>query len=128
MRRSSGGRGGTWNKDDLIVYGTNGGGLFRVPAAGGTPVPLSELDRAATEVTHRLPSFLPDGRHFLYTARSEILRKPGSMWTASTPNLASKTRREVLAAAFQRGLRAITPRQFGRRKARLLAFHAGEHA
>ncbi len=64
------GRGGTWNRDDVIVYGTVAGGLFRVSAGGGTPVALTQVDAAAGENNHRTPRFLPDGKHFLYTARS----------------------------------------------------------
>ena len=63
------GRGGTWNQDDIIVYGLLNGGLFRVPAAGGRSAALTEPDPAGSEFSHRYPWFLPDGRHFLYTAR-----------------------------------------------------------
>ena len=64
------GVGGTWSKNDVIVYGASGGGLFRVSAAGGTSSPIVELDRAAGESSDRNPWFLPDGVHLLYTARS----------------------------------------------------------
>ncbi|CAG0969605.1 partial Serine/threonine-protein kinase PknB, partial [Gammaproteobacteria bacterium] len=67
------GRGGTWNRDGVIVfapYPTEG--LFRVPAAGGRPVPLTKLEPARRENSHRWPLFLPDGRHFLYVARSAM--------------------------------------------------------
>jgi serine/threonine protein kinase len=94
----SGGRGGAWNREDLIVYAINQGGLFRVPAAGGTPTPLSELDRAASEVNHRLPWFLPDGRHFLYTSRNSDPQKTRIYVDSIDANPGSKTRREVLAA------------------------------
>jgi Tol biopolymer transport system component len=61
--------GGTWGPDGTIVFApgptTN---LVRVPAAGGRPVPVSKLDASRHETAHRYPSFLPDGRHFLYTA------------------------------------------------------------
>ena len=40
--------------------------MFRVPAAGGTPVVLSERD---SDENDRTPWFLPDGRHYLYTVR-----------------------------------------------------------
>lgn len=43
---------------------------MRVSAAGGTPQQLTALDPARQENSHRYPSFLPDGRHFLFTARS----------------------------------------------------------
>src|SRR5262249_30106172 len=43
-------------------------GLFKVPATGGQPTALTMLDRARRQVSHRLPMFLPDGRHFLFFA------------------------------------------------------------
>jgi hypothetical protein len=39
-----------------------------VPAGGGTPTPVSTLDSAHGDVSHRWPWFLPDGRHFLFYA------------------------------------------------------------
>jgi eukaryotic-like serine/threonine-protein kinase len=58
-------RGGTWNRDGVIVFapGANGA-LERVSAAGGVPAPVTK-----TTGSHRFPEFLPDGRHFLYLAR-----------------------------------------------------------
>jgi eukaryotic-like serine/threonine-protein kinase len=53
-----------------VLLGTEGGGLQRVSAAGGTPAPVTTLDPSRQEVSHSWPSFLPDGRHFLYFARS----------------------------------------------------------
>ena len=59
------GRGGTWNSDDVIVFAPNGFGvLLRVMAAGGTPVPVTQLPSG--QGSHRFPQFLPDGRHFLF--------------------------------------------------------------
>jgi len=61
------GQGGTWNRDGVIVFGAFGvpaNGLFRVLQAGGVPVQLSKSEGGA----HRMPAFLPDGRHFLYVA------------------------------------------------------------
>ena len=61
------GRSGTWNKNGVIVFQAGGTDrLFRVPAVGGSPVPVTTLE--AGETAHRFPWFLPDGRHFLYTA------------------------------------------------------------
>ena len=63
------GRGGTWNQDGVIVFApTNAGPLHRVSAAGGTSNPVTSLDRTAGATSHRVPWFLPDGRHFLYLA------------------------------------------------------------
>jgi len=59
------GRGGTWNKDGVIVFTPNAvGGLSKVSAAGGTPVPVTHVSEGPN---HRFPYFLPDGRHFLFT-------------------------------------------------------------
>lgn len=52
----------------MIVFGA--GELFRVPASGGTPVAITAFDPARKESMHFGPSFLPDGRRFLYTRRS----------------------------------------------------------
>jgi len=63
-------RGGTWGRDNVIVYSPHpDGGLYRVPADGGTPVELTTLDRAKQEISHRFPRFLPDGRHVLFLNR-----------------------------------------------------------
>ena len=64
------GRGGAWNKDDVIVFSPHArmGGLVRVLASGGTPQPATEVDAARGETSHRWPVFLPDGNHFLFMA------------------------------------------------------------
>ncbi len=62
------GRGGTWSRDNVILFSPfTTGGLQRVSAAGGVPVPVSALDTAYGESSHRWPHFLPDGRHFVFT-------------------------------------------------------------
>jgi Tol biopolymer transport system component len=67
--------GGTWNRDDVIVFAVADRGLMRVPAAGGTPVPLTKVDPARKETSHSGPWFLPDGRRFLYLRSSS---EPGN--------------------------------------------------
>jgi Tol biopolymer transport system component len=63
--------GGSWSEDGVIVFSPRPDGvLFRVPAAGGTPQPVTTLDQSRGETIHRSPAFLPDGRHFLYVASS----------------------------------------------------------
>jgi Tol biopolymer transport system component len=66
------GRGGTWNKDGVIVFAPDaqsGKGLYRVSASGGgTVTPVSKVDRSRGELSHRWPMFLPDGTHYLYMA------------------------------------------------------------
>jgi serine/threonine protein kinase len=56
--------GGSWNRDGVIIFGTDGGGLMRVSSTGGSPHPLAV--RTQKQGSHSFPKFLPDGRHFLY--------------------------------------------------------------
>ena len=65
------GRGGTWNKDGVILFtpsGQLGEGIHRIPAGGGTTEQVSMPDTNHGENTHRWPQFLPDGKHYLYLA------------------------------------------------------------
>ena len=57
--------GGSWNRDGDIIFG-NFGGLLRVRETGGAAVPVTALDPSRKEEFHLLPTFLPDGRHFVY--------------------------------------------------------------
>jgi len=71
-------RGGTWNRDGVILFSPNSSsGLYRVSAAGGVAAPLTALDPARRESSHRWPYFLPDGLHFLFYARSGQREKAG---------------------------------------------------
>jgi serine/threonine-protein kinase len=69
-------RGSAWGDDGTIVFApTVNSPLFRVPAAGGEPRPLTKLDAAARERTHRWPEILPGGKTVLFTVGTED--KPG---------------------------------------------------
>jgi eukaryotic-like serine/threonine-protein kinase len=60
---------GAWNRDGVIVFGSRGvrgQGMQRVSAAGGVPTGVTVVDTARGETFHALPTFLPDGKHFLY--------------------------------------------------------------
>jgi eukaryotic-like serine/threonine-protein kinase len=73
------GRGGTWNKDGVILFTPSGSltsGLHRVSASGGTPTPIGGVFPGQGEASQRWPMFLPDGKHYLFlsaiiTKRSE---------------------------------------------------------
>jgi serine/threonine protein kinase/Tol biopolymer transport system component len=62
------GRGGTWNRDGVIVFAPeSNGGLSRVPEAGGTPTAIISRPQGTSGIlSDRWPDFLPDGKHFLY--------------------------------------------------------------
>ena len=64
------GTGGTWNADNVIVFGMDERPLHRVPATSGTPTPILAMDANRQEIAHSRPRFLPDGRHLVYFAQS----------------------------------------------------------
>ena len=65
------GLGFSWGSQGTILFPKDfGTPIFSVPATGGTPQPVTALDGAKGEVAHVHPSFLPDGRHFVYLARN----------------------------------------------------------
>jgi Tol biopolymer transport system component/predicted Ser/Thr protein kinase len=62
---------GAWGRQDTILFEKEfGTPIFSVPAAGGTPAPVTTLDTAGGELTHVAPAFLPDGRHFVFAAHN----------------------------------------------------------
>src|SRR5262249_5160474 len=59
------GRGGTWNKDNVIVFARNNAEpLYRISANGGPKAPVTKY--VDDEGPQRLPWFLPVQQHFLY--------------------------------------------------------------
>jgi Tol biopolymer transport system component/DNA-binding winged helix-turn-helix (wHTH) protein len=63
-------RGGSWSKDDVIIFARETRTpIYKIPANGGTPVPVTKLD-GKRFTTHRWPRWLPDGRHFIFLAAS----------------------------------------------------------
>jgi eukaryotic-like serine/threonine-protein kinase len=85
-------RGGTWNRDGVILVGTASGTLFRVSQAGGELTPLTTLDQSRFETSHRWPDFLPHGRHFLFFVRSAKVENTG----VYVGSLDSKETRQLL--------------------------------
>ncbi len=73
------GRGQTWSHDNVILFTTAGGmsPILRIPANGGTPQPVTVLDKSRGETGHWRPRFLPDGKHFLFLIRSSQPQNAG---------------------------------------------------
>jgi len=57
--------GGAWSRAGVILFG-QGGVLWRISATGGEFTQVTTLDLTRQEIVHHDPTFLPDGRHFLY--------------------------------------------------------------
>ena len=100
-------RGGAW-ANDVIVFAPNSlGGLSRVPAAGGPVTSVTTLQSG--ESSHRWPSFLPDGRHFLYYARATEDRR--GIYVASLDSAAANRLLDSpLSAAYAPGGYLVTVR------------------
>jgi serine/threonine protein kinase len=65
-------RGASWGPDGTIVYSRSiYTGLSRISASGGDPQPLTELDEAAGEQSHRWPQWLPGGKAVLFSSLVE---------------------------------------------------------
>ena len=80
-------RGGTWSKNDVILFAPNPRtGLLRIPASGGDATPVV--------APGRFPWFLPDGHHFLYT-RALTREGRAALYFA---DLDSKPQKQVLVA------------------------------
>jgi Tol biopolymer transport system component len=74
--------GGTWNHEGVIVFSpAQNSALQKVSAAGGVPSAATVLGQGEA-VGHRMPFFLPDGRHFLYRA-SKAGERGGPVYVAS---------------------------------------------
>jgi Tol biopolymer transport system component len=94
-------RGATWSEAGEIVFSpTCCTALSRVAAAGGEARPLTVLDAAMGEGSHRFPVALPGGEAILFTITDG--KRPGIYWLA----IASGERRfllpETARAAYDR--------------------------
>jgi Tol biopolymer transport system component len=84
VAESSGG-GGAWSADGTIVFARGAtGGLVRVPAAGGAVEPVTTVDPSDTTTSHRYPSFLPDGRRFVFSVQPRGEVRLGSLDSSET--------------------------------------------
>jgi eukaryotic-like serine/threonine-protein kinase len=72
---------GTWSRDNVILFVGADGSILRMSATGGAAAPATSRD-ASREGAHTSPSFLPDGRRFLYAAGAEE-RTSGSVYVGS---------------------------------------------
>ena len=84
-------RGGAWGAGDTILFApTFTGPIFSVPAGGGAVAPATRLPDDGSVGTHRFPSFLPDGRRFVFYASTGTGNEPGWLYLAELGSLESK--------------------------------------
>lgn len=82
--------GGTWSRDNLLLFGDSGRGLVAVELSTGTTRVVTSLD-VTHDGAHAWPSFLPDGRRFLYTITSWNPGRAG-IWLSATDGSESPRR------------------------------------
>jgi Tol biopolymer transport system component len=92
-------RGGAWGPDGTIVFTSSfRTGLEKVSASGGTPTPITTLDAARGEKSHRWPVFLPDGKHVLFVAQTGEATSKDDASTIEALMLADGARTRLLNA------------------------------
>jgi eukaryotic-like serine/threonine-protein kinase len=102
--------GGSWNADGDLLLGNAGGGLVRCPAAGGrativtTPAP-SRVER------HILPSFLSDGRRFIYLRLSPTYPEASGIYVGELGATSPNGGRRLLTTGF--GASFVAPSDAG---------------
>ena len=101
--------GGAWNRDGTIIFGTVGNGIMQVPAAGGVAALLTTTE-GRNEV-HTFPSFLPDGRHFIYLRAPE---NPGIYLGSVDVKPEQQSSRRILATSQMAVYAASADSKIGR--------------
>lgn len=85
-----------WAADGTILFTEFRKGIYRVSGEGGTPVAVTQVDRAQRELNHYWPSMLPNGRQFLYTATTLAADGRRAIPVVFVGSLDSKDRKEVI--------------------------------
>ncbi len=71
-------RGGAWAPDGTIIFSPGIlSPIMRVSASGGPVSEVTKLDTELGQTSHRWPSMMPDGRHFIYFGRGSQTEKQG---------------------------------------------------
>jgi eukaryotic-like serine/threonine-protein kinase len=77
-------RGGAWSSNGTILYGPNPAlGLWTVPESGGPGQALTKPDPIVHTPNRRWPQFLPDGKHFICFARSDVTAAESGVFAGS---------------------------------------------
>jgi hypothetical protein len=92
------GVGGSWNRDGIILVGNPSGGLIRCLASGGG----AELATRTAEPSelHIFPSFLPDGRRFIYLRVYRQAPERSGLYVGDLTSESSTGDRFLMATGF----------------------------
>ena len=97
------GRGGTWNREGVIVFSPSAGPEFqlqRVAAAGGAPVNITHTSDGGL----KHPFFFPDGRHFFFTAIAATTERSGIFLGTLDSNESHRLLSDRSGAVFAAGM------------------------
>jgi Tol biopolymer transport system component len=84
-------RGGAWGAGDVILFAPSFVGPIRaVSARGGEVTTATRIDEDSGIGTQRFPSFLPDGKRFLFYASTGTGIEPGTLWLGELGSFDSK--------------------------------------
>jgi serine/threonine protein kinase len=89
---------------DIVFAPSQRSPLYHLRESGGPPRQITTLNESRTENSHRAPAFLPDGKHFLFTARCTN-RENNALYLGSVePNTSAPI------APIQSNVRYVPPR------------------
>jgi serine/threonine protein kinase/Tol biopolymer transport system component len=94
---------GTWGSEDILFASVQGDAIYRVAATGGTPAVERKPDPARGERRTVYPWFMPDGRRYLFAARTVddggrvMIAEPGK---DSRPLLDGVTNAQFMAPGY----------------------------
>lgn len=97
------GRGGSWNRNGVIIFSPSAGvkyQLQRVAASGGAPVNITNAGGGG--IKH--PLFLPDGRHFLFTAGASTAERSGIFAGSLDSTASRRILPDISGMAFAAGM------------------------
>ena len=84
------GRGAAWASDGEIVFApSTRTPIYKIGSNGGEPIPVTHLD-GEKFTTHRWPSLLSDGKHFVYLAARHDKPEPGALFLGSLDGSAER--------------------------------------
>jgi DNA-binding winged helix-turn-helix (wHTH) protein/Tol biopolymer transport system component len=99
--------GGSWNREGEILLGNAAGGVVRCPASGGRATIVTVANPSEGEL-HLFPSFLSDGRHFLYLRISRTEPETSGIYVGELGPALSEPSESKGSASPRVGNRLIT--------------------
>jgi DNA-binding winged helix-turn-helix (wHTH) protein len=89
--------GGSWSRDDVILIGNAAGGVLRCPASGGDATAVTAPAESEIDL---LPSFLSDGRHFLFLRVSRSVPERSGIYVGELDAPLDVRRPRLIATGF----------------------------